>query len=160
MIEIIGTELYQWDTGRSVRVESTGATHVHLANQGDSQAPIIELKDGQAIELGRVDEGFADYKPAGGSSVAHNALHPEAFVDLEVSDNNVYTLYSGRTFAEYKLAVYEGESIRVYDWHGNLKKEYRLDVPVLNICVDEEGKRIYAFANIPDPTLVYFDLPE
>ena len=46
MIEIIGTELYQWDTGRSVSV--TGASHAHFANKGDSQAPIIEVTDGQA----------------------------------------------------------------------------------------------------------------
>ena len=127
------------------------------------QIYFYELKGGQAIELGHVNEGFADYKPAGGKSgisVAHNALHPKAFIDLEVSDDYVYALYSGRTFAEYKLEEWLGKSIRVYDWYGNLKKEYQLDVPVHNICVDEKGKRIYAFANIPDPTLVYFDLPE
>ncbi len=128
----------------------------HLAEQ----IYFYEIKDGQAIELGRVNEGFADYKPAGGISVAHNALHPMGFVDLEVSDDYVYALYSGRTFAEYKLEEWLGKSIRVYDWYGNLKKEYRLDVPVHNICVDEKGKRVYAFANIPDPTLVYFELPE
>ena len=133
------------------------------ATHSAEQIFFYEIKDGQAVELGRVNEGFADYKPAGGKSgisVAHNALHPEAFVDLEVSGDYVYALYSGRTFAEYKLEKYLGKSIRVYDWYGNLKKEYRLDVPVHNICVDEKGKRIYAFANIPDPTLVYFDLPE
>lgn len=47
MIEIIGTELYQWDVGRSVKV--TGASHVHLANQGDSRAVIMELADSQAL---------------------------------------------------------------------------------------------------------------
>ena len=133
------------------------------ATHSAEQIYFYELQNGQAVELGRVNEGFAEYEPAGGRSgisVAHNALHPWIFVDLEVSDNYVYALYSGRTFAEYKLECQLGESIRVYDWHGNLKKEYRLDVPVLNICVDEKGKRIYAFANIPDPTLVYFDLPE
>ena len=133
------------------------------ATHNAEQIYFYELQNGQAVELGRVNEGFAEYEPAGGRSgisVAHNALHPWIFVDLEVSDNYVYALYSGRTFAEYKLECQLGESIRVYDWHGNLKKEYRLDVPVLNICVDEKGKRIYAFANIPDPTLVYFDLPE
>ena len=47
MIEIIGTELNQWDTGRSVKV--TEASHVHLANQGDSKAVIMELADSQAL---------------------------------------------------------------------------------------------------------------
>lgn len=47
MIEIIGTELNQWDTGRSVKV--TEATHVHFANQGDSKAVIMELVNAEAL---------------------------------------------------------------------------------------------------------------
>ena len=47
MIEIIGTELNQWDTGRSVKVSE--ATHVHFANQGDSKAVIMELVNSQAL---------------------------------------------------------------------------------------------------------------
>ena len=47
MIEIIGTELNQWDTGRSVKV--TEASHVHFSNQGDSKAVIMELADSQAL---------------------------------------------------------------------------------------------------------------
>ena len=141
-------------------LKANGKGRFAYATHNAEQIFFYELKGGQAIELGRVNEGFADYKPAGGISVAHNALHPMGFVDLEVSDDCVYVLYSGRTFAEYKLEEWLGKSIRLYDWYGNLKKEYRLDVPVSEICVDEKGKRIYAFANIPDPTLVYFDLSE
>lgn len=42
MIEIIGAELNQWDVGRSVKVTDVGATHVHFANTGDSQAVIMD----------------------------------------------------------------------------------------------------------------------
>jgi hypothetical protein len=45
MIEINGSELNQWDKGRSVKVTVTGATHVHFANQGDSRSVTMELKD-------------------------------------------------------------------------------------------------------------------
>lgn len=48
MIEIIGTGLTQWDTGRSVNVTGIEASHVHFANPGDSQAPIIELAESMA----------------------------------------------------------------------------------------------------------------
>ena len=48
MIEIIGTAINQWDTGRSVTVTDIEASHVHFANQGDSKAPIMELVDSQA----------------------------------------------------------------------------------------------------------------
>ena len=48
MIEIIGTPLNQWDTGRSVQVTDITADHVHFANKGDSKAVIMELADSQA----------------------------------------------------------------------------------------------------------------
>ena len=50
MIEIIGTELYQWDTDRSVKVTGD-ATHVHFANQGDSKAAIVEIDDGHEAKI-------------------------------------------------------------------------------------------------------------
>lgn len=49
MIEIIGTAINQWDSGRSVTVTGIEASHVHFANQGDSKAAIMELVDSQAL---------------------------------------------------------------------------------------------------------------
>lgn len=49
MIEIIGSELNQWDDKRVVKVTNSVATHVHLANQGDSAAVVRELADSQAL---------------------------------------------------------------------------------------------------------------
>ena len=48
MIQIAGSQLNQWDVGRSVSVSDSQATHVHFANQGDSKAVIIEITDGTA----------------------------------------------------------------------------------------------------------------
>lgn len=45
MIEINGSELNQWDTGRGVVVKGVEAEYVHLANQGDSKAVIVGLVD-------------------------------------------------------------------------------------------------------------------
>lgn len=47
MIDILNGQLYQWDVGRIVKVTGE-ATHVHLANTGDSVAVKLELVDGQA----------------------------------------------------------------------------------------------------------------
>ena len=47
MIEIIGSELNQWDIDRSVKVTGIVASHVHLANQGDSSAAVKELSGDQ-----------------------------------------------------------------------------------------------------------------
>ena len=48
MIQIVGPQLHQWDTGRSISVSGSNATHAHIANRGDSHAPILELVDGKA----------------------------------------------------------------------------------------------------------------
>lgn len=48
MIQIAGSQLNQWDVGRSVSVSDSKAAHVHFANQGDSKAVIIEITDGTA----------------------------------------------------------------------------------------------------------------
>ena len=48
MVNIVDPRLSQWDVGRSVTVSGTNATHVHFANQGDSKAVVVEIKNGTA----------------------------------------------------------------------------------------------------------------
>lgn len=45
MIEIVGTELYQWDTGRSVMITGYEVEYAHFANKGDSKAVKIGVVD-------------------------------------------------------------------------------------------------------------------
>ena len=48
MINNVDPQLSQWDVGRVVTVSDTNATHVHFANQGDSKAVVVEIKNGTA----------------------------------------------------------------------------------------------------------------
>jgi hypothetical protein len=48
MIQVIGPPLNQWDVGRSISVSGSNATHVHMANRGDSYAAIMEIVNGEA----------------------------------------------------------------------------------------------------------------
>ena len=48
MIQIVGPQLTQWDTGRSVSISDSNATKIHFANQGDSKAVIIDIINGEA----------------------------------------------------------------------------------------------------------------
>ena len=48
MIQRVGPQFTQWDVGRSVTVSDSDATHIHFANQGDSQAVIIAITEGTA----------------------------------------------------------------------------------------------------------------
>lgn len=39
---------------------------------------------------------------------------------------SIYALYSGKTTVEHALSAFHGNSIKVYDWEGNLLKEFTL----------------------------------
>lgn len=101
MIEIIGTELYQWDVGRSVKV--TGASHVHLANQGDSRAVIMELADSQALipnYLLQTGKQLCVYAVSNGVTIERKTLsvkkreRPADYVYEDDQRNYIYELIS------------------------------------------------------------------
>lgn len=48
MIEIVGTALNQWDTGRVVHITGIEAEYAHFANKGDSKAVIMGIVDNEA----------------------------------------------------------------------------------------------------------------
>ena len=48
MIEIVGSELNQWDVGRYVKITDIEAEYAHFANKGDSKAVIMGIADSQA----------------------------------------------------------------------------------------------------------------
>lgn len=80
------------------------------------------------------------------------------FVDVATSDKYVYLLYSGRNFKEVGLKAFEGSTIYVFDWEGNPIQKYILDIPITYLCVNPKDTELFAFSNMPEPTLVKFDL--
>lgn len=144
----------------TLRVSLNG--YFAYATGNAKQVHLYKVENKKIVKTGEVIEGYAHYEPnmarEGGYGVAHKGEYPKSYMDLSVTDKYVYALYSGRTFKEYKLSCYECETIYVYDWAGKLVKTYRLDVPVVQFCIDEDEKIIYAIANIPDPTIVCFKL--
>lgn len=99
MIEIIGTGLNQWDTGRSVKV--TDASHVHFANQGDSKAVIMELVDSQALipnYLLQTGKQLCVYAVKGGVTIERAVFsvkkreRPENYVYDDDQRNYIYEL--------------------------------------------------------------------
>mgnify|MGYP003295479218 CR=1 FL=1 len=144
----------------TLRVNSNA--YFAYAIRGAKQLHLYQVESDEIKKIGEVIEGYGHYTPnmdtEGSYSVMNDGNFPECYLDLAVSDNFVYALYSGRSFNEYKISAFEGEMIYVYDWFGNPVKAYRLDVPISHFCVDEFEKKIYAIANIPEPTIVKFEM--
>lgn len=101
MIQVIDSQLNQWDVGRSVSVSSSTATHVHFANQGDSKAVIIEIENGKAkipdylLQTGKI---LMVYVVLDGVTLEFNSFavrkrpRPESYVYEDDQRNYIYTL--------------------------------------------------------------------
>ena len=101
MIEIVGSTLYQWDTGRYVQITGIEAEKVHLANQGDSKAPIMDISDSQAKipdYLLQTGKALCVYAVKNGITVesrtfyVHKRERPENYVYEDDHRNYLYAL--------------------------------------------------------------------
>ncbi len=101
MIEIFGTELFQWDTGRSVKVTEIEADHVHFANKGDSKAVIMDIADSLAKipdYLLQTGKQLCVYAVKNGVTVESKIIYvknrerPESYVYEEDQRNYIYAL--------------------------------------------------------------------
>lgn len=81
-----------------------------------------------------------------------------AFRDIYVTDKYIYSLYSGAKISELRERAFEAKDIYVFDWEGNPIVHYYLDVPINNIAVLPNNKKIYAISNLPDPTMIEFEI--
>lgn len=81
-----------------------------------------------------------------------------AFRDIYVTDKYIYSLYSGKNISEFKQNAFEAQSIYIFDWTGKPIIRYLLDVRVNNIAVDPNNQKIYALSNLPESTLVEFEI--
>lgn len=103
MIDIIGTSLNQWDTGRSVKISAVDADRVHFANKGDSRAVIMEAVNGEATipnYLLQTGKQLCVYAVKNGVTVesrvffVQNRERPENYVYDEDQRNYIYELIS------------------------------------------------------------------
>ena len=101
MIEIIGTELYQWDTGRSVHITGIEVDKVHFANKGDSKAVKMGVVDSQAVipdYLLQTGKQLCVYAVANGVTIesktfsVKNRERPEDYVYEDDQRNYIYEL--------------------------------------------------------------------
>ncbi|MCM1111076.1 MAG: TolB-like 6-bladed beta-propeller domain-containing protein [Clostridium sp.] len=77
---------------------------------------------------------------------------------VAVGKEKVYVGYNGSCLREKGDEDTGVAEILTFDYSGNPDKIYRFDIPVISFAIDEQAKRIYAIHNIPDPTLVYYNL--
>ena len=78
-------------------------------------------------------------------SVMFDAENRMGYWDIDVTEEYIYTLYSGRERTDPNQST--GNKVFVFDWEGNPIKQLNLDVEVSRIAVDQNNETLYAVAN-------------
>ena len=90
--------------------------------------------------------------------VAYSTDNLFGFVDIEVSDEYIFALYSGRSYNKYTEKIGYGERIVVFDWEGNHVHTYLLGNPFTSISFCKEENAIYGLTNHPNSVLIKYAL--
>jgi hypothetical protein len=78
------------------------------------------------------------------------------YLDVAVSSDKVYGLYSGKLDKEPNY--FQSQYIHIYDFDGNLLEILILDTPVCAIDIDNTGDVIYAIAAEGDRRILSFNI--
>jgi hypothetical protein len=106
---------------------------------------------------------LSDYKVIGENVVAHSAKSAYAFHSVEVTDNYIYMIYSGRTKDEFGSEYIAGNNILVYDWNGNPVVNFKTDRYLHRMTLDRNNLIIYGFcinSVTGEPEIVTCQLPK
>lgn len=68
-------------------------------------------------------------------SVAFGTNNPTGFLDLDANDDNIFALYSGKTYEEHGLNISSSNIILKIDWNGDIIEKFTLDQEVDRIVI-------------------------
>lgn len=115
------------------------------------------LSNGELALKFKQENAYAEYDYEDFLYGMHYVFSPYYFMDVCLTDDYVYALYSGKQ-RDDELEACQSNLIRVYDWDGTLVKKLQLDIDVKQIAVTKDNRKVYAIADLPDPVLVIFKL--
>ena len=65
------------------------------------------------------------------------------FMDIAVTPERIYALYSGKTYARDRQGAFVSNRLLEYDWEGNLMQIFNFDVSLRGITYDEDEGLLY-----------------
>lgn len=76
------------------------------------------------------------------------------FMDIAVTAERVYALYSGKTYERDRQDAFECNRLLEYDWEGNLIQSYDFEVALTGITYDQEEELLYGITGDTKMSLV------
>ena len=84
-------------------------------------------------------------------------------LDLLIDNEYIYLLYSDKLLSEndeLEMSSYAGNKVLVFDYRGNGIAELNLSCWMRQIALSTDRTKLYGIAQLPEPTIVEFELPE
>ena len=84
-------------------------------------------------------------------------------LDLDMDGQYIYLLYLDQLLSEYDYAKTDkslANKVLVFDYAGNAKAVLKLDCRLQQMALSKDGRKLYGISQLPEPTIVEFDLPE
>jgi hypothetical protein len=126
-------------------------------------APIIEIysfSEDYNVNLKKsIVNSYVDYKSGnieGGHSSPIKSQSKRRYCDISTTSDKIYLLYSGKSLKDAKTPanLIQCSEIHVLDWNGNFLEKMILNMEVVNICITDDGKKLFAIAYVPEPQIV------
>jgi hypothetical protein len=80
------------------------------------------------------------------------------YIDVSLSQNKIYALYSGRNLNEYKENASYGNTIHVFNLNGNLLNVYKTEEDLIGIAVDVNDTKMFAIQHKPKVLILTYNL--
>ena len=94
-----------------------------------------------------------------GGMVSFAPEMPAKYMEVAVSQNYIYALYSGYSHLDYINLGLVAQEIRVFDLQGKPKWVLKLDRSISQISINEKTNEIYGLTTDEDPGIAVFDIP-
>jgi len=88
--------------------------------------------------------------------VAYDKSTVHGFLDMAVSNDRIYVLYSGKSKKKDRYNIGHCQTLLVFDWTGNQLDTRSLEIPVSHICYDPDEKTLYGIGYTPEAAIVKF----
>jgi len=121
----------------------------------------IEIRDADGALITRTDLPIESFGPK--FDVADTEKGPMmrsdetlrfGYIDVAVTSEHIYGLYSGRTRAGNRGSANFGDQIHVFDWSGTLADVIEVQRDLIAIAVDADAGTLYGVSHDPAPMVL------
>ncbi len=145
------------------KISAAGPNRIVLATGYSDR---VEFYDNSGRRTGNAERPFG-FEPVfvvsnkgGDPYIASPPDMRDGYTGIAHTDSQVYALFSGRRYGDYKTQSGFARHVHVFSWAGRLLAVLALDADVLDIAIDPAGRHLYAIRDDPLPGIVVYPIPE